>query len=96
VDDALGYVYYADEADGIHKWYADPDHLNAGRELAHFAPKGFRGDREGIAIYAVSDDPGYIVCTEQLDEVRSAAMLTSPGSPGPPPLSASSSGRLRS
>src|SRR5687767_6389959 len=26
VDDALGYVYYSDEADGIHKWHADPDH----------------------------------------------------------------------
>ena len=47
VDDALGYVYYADEADGIHKWHADPDHPDAGRELAHFARSGFRGDREG-------------------------------------------------
>ena len=25
VDDALGYVYYADEGTGIHKWHADPD-----------------------------------------------------------------------
>jgi 3-phytase len=67
VDDALGYVYYADEADGIHKWHADPDHPNAGRELAHFAREGFRGDREGIAIYALPDGTGYIVCTDQLD-----------------------------
>jgi len=34
VDDELGYVYYADEADGIHKWHADPDHPDAGREWA--------------------------------------------------------------
>jgi 3-phytase len=67
VDDALGYVYYADEADGIHKWHADPDHPHASRELAHFARGGFRGDREGIAIYALPDGTGYIVCTDQLD-----------------------------
>jgi 3-phytase len=67
VDDELGYVYYADEADGIHKWHADPDHADAGRELAVFGKSGFRGDREGIAIYALSNGTGYIVCTDQLD-----------------------------
>jgi len=68
VDDELGYVYYADEADGIHKWHADPDRADAGRELAVFGKSGFRGDREGIAIYALSNGTGYIVCTDQLDE----------------------------
>jgi 3-phytase len=68
VDDELGYVYYADEADGIHKWHADPDHPDAGRELAQFGRTGFRGDREGIAIYALADGTGYIVCTDQIDE----------------------------
>ena len=67
VDDAAGYVYYADEGDGIHKWHADPDHADAGRELAHFGRTGFRGDREGIGIYARPDGTGYIVCTDQLD-----------------------------
>jgi 3-phytase len=67
VDDVPGYVYYADEADGVHKWHADPDHPDAGRELAHFARNGFRGDREGIAIYALPDGTGYIVCTDQLE-----------------------------
>ena len=67
VDDELGYVYYADEADGIHKWHADPDQADAARELAHFARDGFRGDREGIAIYAFPDRTGYIVATDQLD-----------------------------
>jgi 3-phytase len=68
VDDELGYVYYADEADGIHKWHADPDHPDAARELAHFGRTGFRGDREGIAIYALPGGTGYIVGTDQIDE----------------------------
>lgn len=66
VDDAPGYVYYADEGDGIHKYHADPDHPEAALELAHFGRTGFRGDREGIAIYARHDGTGYIVCTDQL------------------------------
>lgn len=67
VDDALGHVYYADEADGIHKYPADPDHPQAARELSHFGKTGFSGDREGIGIYARPDGTGYIVCTDQLD-----------------------------
>jgi 3-phytase len=66
VDDALGYIYYADEGNGIHKYHADPDHPDAARELAHFGQRGFRADREGIAIYERSDGTGYIVCTDQL------------------------------
>jgi len=68
VDDALGYVYYADEGDGIHKWHADPDRSDANRELAHFGRTGFRGDREGIALYTLPDGTGYIVCTDQIDQ----------------------------
>jgi 3-phytase len=67
VDDELGYVYYADEGDGIHKWHADPDHPQAGAELAHFGRADFRGDREGIAIYALASGAGYIICTDQLN-----------------------------
>jgi 3-phytase len=67
VDDELGHVYYADEGDGIHKWHADPDHPQAATELAHFGKDGFRGDREGIAIYALGNGIGYILCTDQLD-----------------------------
>ena len=66
VDDALGYVYYADEGNGIHKYHADPDHADAARELAHFGKTGFKSDREGIAIYARDDGSGYIVCTDQI------------------------------
>jgi 3-phytase len=84
VDDALGYVYYSDEADGIHKWHADPDHPDAGRELAHFARSGFRGDREGIAIYALPDGTGYIVGTDQLDEDSEYHVYPREGAPGNP------------
>ena len=84
VDDALGYVYYSDEADGIHKWHADPDHPDAGRELAHFARSGFRGDREGIAIYALPDGTGYIVATDQLDEDSEYHVYPREGAPGNP------------
>ena len=79
VDDALGYVYYADEADGIHKWHADPDHADAARELAHFARSGFRGDREGIAIYTLPDGTGYVVATDQLDERQRVPHLSARG-----------------
>ena len=84
VDDALGYVYYADEADGIHKWQADPDHRDARRELAHFARTGFRGDREGIAIYALPDGTGYIVGTDQLEDDSEYHVYAREGSPGNP------------
>ena len=84
VDDTLGYVYYADEADGIHKWQADPDHQDAGRELAHFARTGFRGDREGIAIYTLSDGTGYIVVTDQLDDDSEYHLYPREGAPGNP------------
>src|SRR5262245_21405302 len=41
VDDELGYVYYADEDVGVHKWLADPDAPGADRELALFATSGY-------------------------------------------------------
>lgn len=84
VDDELGYVYYADEADGIHKWHADPDHADAARELAHFGRTGFRGDREGIAIYPLANGSGYIVCTDQLDEDSEYHLFPREGTPENP------------
>jgi 3-phytase len=84
VDDALGYVYYADEADGIHKWHADPAHPESARELAHFARDGFRGDREGIGIYTFPDGTGYIVVTDQLDGDSEYHLFPREGVPGNP------------
>ncbi len=66
VDDELGYVYYADEQAGIHKWHADPDAPGADRELALFGTTGYKRDREGIGIYALADGTGYIVSVDQL------------------------------
>jgi 3-phytase len=66
VDDALGFVYYADEGAGIHKYRANPDHPTASAQLAHFGRAGFQANREGIAIYARPDGTGYVVCTDQL------------------------------
>jgi 3-phytase len=84
VDDALGYVYYADEGDGIHKWHADPDQPEAGRELAHFGKEGFRQDREGIAIYALSNGTGYIICTDQIEGDSQYRFYRREGAPGNP------------
>ncbi len=84
VDDELGYVYFADERSGIRKWHANPDHPDAARELAHFGRDGFRGDREGIGIYALSGGTGYIVCTDQLPGRSEYRLYRREGRPGNP------------
>ncbi len=84
VDDALGYVYYADEQFGIRKWHADPDHPDAAKELAVFGQQGFRGDREGIALYTRPDGTGYLVCTDQLDDHSEYHVFARAGEPGRP------------
>lgn len=82
VDDELGFVYYADEGDGIHKYPADPDQREASREAAHFGRTGFRGDREGIAIYTGRGGTGYIVCTDQLEGNSEYHVFRRDGPPG--------------
>jgi 3-phytase len=67
VDDTLGYVYYADEGAGIRKYHADPDVPEAQHQLAFFGRSGYRGDREGIAIYARTETSGFIVSTDQIE-----------------------------
>jgi len=84
VDDALGYVYYADEDDGIHKWHADPDHPDAARELARFGTTGFTANREGIAVYSLPDGTGYIVCTDQIPGNSEYRIYRREGEPGFP------------
>ncbi|MFN0104448.1 MAG: phytase [Bryobacteraceae bacterium] len=84
VDDPLGYVYYADEGDGIHKYLADPDHPDAARELAHFGRAGFQADREGIAIHQRPDGTGYIVCTDQIAGNSEYRLHRREGEPGRP------------
>lgn len=66
VDDALGYVYAADERFGIRKYHADPDHPDAGRELAVIGREGYEMDREGLAIFARPDGTGLLVSVDQI------------------------------
>ena len=84
VDDELGYVYYADEGNGIHKWHADPDDPATAHELAHFGKEGFRGDREGIGLYTLKGGRGYIVCTDQLNGNSEYHVYRREGEPGKP------------
>jgi 3-phytase len=84
VDDALGYVYYSDEGDGTHKYWADAEHTDAGKELAHFNRGAFRGDREGIAIYTRADGTGYVICTDQIMGNSEYHIVKREGEPGRP------------
>lgn len=80
VDDALGYVYYADEAAGIRKYFADPDDGN--KELALFGTADFTEDLEGISIYSTSDTEGYIIVSDQ--QANSFNFYPRQGKPGAP------------
>ena len=84
VDDELGYVYYADERFGIHKWHADPDHPNAATELAVFGTEGYRMDREGLAIYQRPNGTGYLVSTDQIPGGSILRIYKREGEPGRP------------
>jgi 3-phytase len=65
VDDALGYVYYSDEAEGVRKYHADPEAEGANTELAIFGQGKFKEDREGISIYELDGRTGYILVSDQ-------------------------------
>jgi 3-phytase len=84
VDDELGYVYYADEGTGIHKWAADPDAKDADRELALFGTSGYQQDREGLGIYALANGKGYIVSVDQLAAESVFHVYKREGEPGRP------------
>ncbi len=64
-DDELGFVYFAEESKGIHKYNADPNNGNLNR-LAFFASgDGISGDREGFSLYKCNDGTGYLVLSSQ-------------------------------
>ncbi len=65
VDQELGYVYYSDETVGVRKYHADPDAVEADKELALFGTQGFTDDHEGISIYKTTDTTGYILVSDQ-------------------------------
>jgi len=63
VDNELGYIYYSDEGVGVRKYFADPTKGN--KELALFATEGFAKDHEGISIYKLDEQTGYILVSDQ-------------------------------
>ena len=63
VDDALGFVYYADEGVCIRKYHAEPAAGN--EELACFGGEHFREDIEGIALASYPDGRGYLLVSNQ-------------------------------
>jgi 3-phytase len=84
VDDEMGFVYYSDERFGIRKWQADPNHADAGRELAVFGRDGYLGDREGLAIYPTGPGRGYLVSSDQLEGATRLRVYRREGVPGNP------------
>lgn len=63
VDAELGFIYYSDEGVGVRKYHAEPELGN--EELALFATTGFTEDHEGISIYKLDADTGYILVSDQ-------------------------------
>lgn len=63
VDDALGWVYYADEGVCIRKYYAEPSMGN--REVSCFGGEYFLEDIEGIAIATYNNGKGHIIVSNQ-------------------------------
>lgn len=84
VDDELGYVYYADEGAGIRKYQADPAHPDAAKELALFGREGYRGDREGLALYTSAHGKGFLISTDQMPGASRYMLFRREGSPGNP------------
>jgi 3-phytase len=84
VDDALGYVYYSDERYGIRKYHADPDHVDAARELAVLGTDGYLGDREGLAIYDTGAGKGFLVSSDQLSDGTRLKLFRREGTQGNP------------
>lgn len=64
-DDALGYLYAAEEGRAVRKFYADPASGKSEQITAFASDDGIDGDREGVAVYGCSDGTGYILISSQ-------------------------------
>jgi 3-phytase len=82
VDAELGYVYYSDETVGVHKYAADPDAPDAGKELALFGTTGYASDHEGISIYKLDAHTGYLLVSDQ--QANRFRVYRREGEPGNP------------
>ncbi|MBD3386056.1 phytase [candidate division KSB1 bacterium] len=67
-DDEMGYYYAVEDNAGVHKYYADPE--KGDEELAFFATREEFGlFSESIAIYTCSDTSGYLLITNENDQL---------------------------
>jgi 3-phytase len=82
VDDKLGYVYYSDEQVGIRKYYADPDAKDTNVQLGFISTTDYLEDNEGISIYEVDDNTGYILVSDQ--SANRFRIYTREGTPADP------------
>lgn len=82
VDDKLGYVYYSDEQFGIRKYYVDPDMKEADKQLGIIYTTDYLEDNEGISIYEVDDNTGYILVSDQ--KANRFRIYTREGTPADP------------
>ncbi len=64
-DDEAGYLYCSDERQGILKYEADPDKNNDGLIHKFAIEDGIKGDREGIGLYEMPGNAGYLVLSSQ-------------------------------
>jgi 3-phytase len=82
VDDALGWVYAAEEGKAVYKYNADPDQ-DVTKPLASFAQGDeIVGDREGMAIYDCGGGKGWILLSSQGD--GTVKVYRREGEPGNP------------
>ncbi|MEZ5286888.1 MAG: phytase [Vicinamibacterales bacterium] len=84
VDDELGFVYYADERCCLRKYLADPDAVDAGRELARFGEGTYQLDREGLALYVQPGGRGFLVSSDQIPGGTVLHLYPREGRPGVP------------
>ena len=65
-DDELGFLYAANEGEGIYKYNAEPDDPNpVGELIAPVGVNGLTADVEGLTIYYLSGGNGYLLASSQ-------------------------------
>lgn len=79
VDDPAGVVFYADKLVGIRKYWADPDHVAADKELAVFGTDSYKSGRSALAIYPTGDADGYLMCVDQVEKKSRVFVYTRAG-----------------
>ena len=64
-DDALGFVYVAEEEVGIWKFAAEPDAGDGQQLVTRVGDNGLVAQVEGLAIYSASQGGGYLIASSQ-------------------------------